>query len=339
MTMRILWIPMAHSADAASSRLRCFRPAGLLASNGIHSDIHNAEVPADPPVADVVIFQKAYGEREIALAERFRAAGTPVVFDLCDNHFLASADHPYTLERAERLHRILAATDVVTCSSPALMEVVRRHHPRCQLVEDPLESAGRTGLPLAVKHKWFSWNGFRPLRVVWFGNAGSEFPRFGLADLLDLIPSLERLAASVPLTLTVVSNSPERFEKGFQRSSLMARYVPWNRESIFRILRQQHVCIIPISANEFTLCKTANRVVTALQSGLAVVAQPIPSYEEFRPFCWIGDVVEGIEAFAADPAQAYRRTREGLRFARRRFDDRLIRDQWQSAIRSALGRA
>jgi glycosyltransferase involved in cell wall biosynthesis len=46
---------------------------------------------------------------------------------------------------------------------------------------------------------------------------------------------------------------------------------------------------------QWTVAKSANRIVEALWAGRFVVAHPIPSYLEFADYAWLGaDLAEGI---------------------------------------------
>lgn len=60
-------------------------------------------------------------------------------------------------------------------------------------------------------------------------------------------------------------------------------------------IKLNDAAIIPVTDNDFTSCKTNNRMVTAFSCGLDVIADPTPSYKEFEQYCFLGDWRRGIE--------------------------------------------
>ena len=80
--------------------------------------------------------------------------------------------------------------------------------------------------------------------------------------------------------------------------TIPVHYVEWSLDRADAVLRLQDVAILPIEPNPFTLAKTINRPATALQNGLGLIADAIPSYEELRPFVWLDDWRGGLEHYA-----------------------------------------
>ena len=64
-----------------------------------------------------------------------------------------------------------------------------------------------------------------------------------------------------------------------------------------QLLRSFDIAVLPISENEITVCKSANRLVTALNAQLAVVADFIPSYLPFSECVAFGDWDRHIERY------------------------------------------
>jgi hypothetical protein len=303
----------------ASARLRAYRPAAALALVGSDSAVHEER---RLPRADVVVFQKTYENRHLRWAARLRRRGVTVILDVCDNHFYNPSGDRRLGRRADRLRRMIDLADLVTVSTPTLARFVEHDH--VVVIDDAVEPPVATpptvdGTPA----------------VVWFGNAGSEALGFGMADLGAIVPSLEVAHRQAPFRLTVVSNSREAFERYVGRSALEASYVDWTLHDSSAVLRPGDVAVLPVTSNPFTEGKTANRVITALQSGLAVVAGNIPSYEEFAPVIKVGEWSTNLAAYLDDADARRRDVTAGQRYIATRFPPDHLTSQWHAAIAGA----
>ena len=87
----IAWKPFSDNPDTASARLRSFLPCRYLKEAGWRCEIFERGNIAS---YELVIFQKAYDEESIMLAESLTDRGVKTVFDLSDNHFYNPDDCP-----------------------------------------------------------------------------------------------------------------------------------------------------------------------------------------------------------------------------------------------------
>jgi hypothetical protein len=314
----IAWKPAAPTPELASARLRCFRPLEYLRAAGWPCELFD---PTQMHRYRAVVFQKAYGDDDLAIAAHLRGLGVRTLFDLCDNHFVGPAD------RADRLRRMLDGVDAVTVATPELAKLVAR--PTC-VIDDALDS---------VEPDW--WSSFRrrlprrrrPLRLVWFGNAGMDDPPFGLIDLARIRPELEQIHRRRPIHLTVISNSKATFDRHLGCVRFPVTYCAWDNRRYQRILRRQDLCLIPISPNPFTMCKTVNRLALALLLGLPAVADAIPSYEELRPFALLGDWTDGLLEYLGNRSRQARDVRRGQAYLRGKYTPRRVVEQWTAVLR------
>jgi len=320
----VRWVA-AGSDRVASARLRAYRPAAALAGAGWDSSVARCRRPVR---ADIVVFQKAYEERHLRMADRLRRRGTLVVLDLCDNHFFhQSTGDPALAARAARLNRMLDIAHILTVSTPELATLV--DHPDVHVIDDALEPTEPTRSPTCGTAS----------RLVWFGNAGSEQEAYGMYDLGTIVPALESLARRIPLHLTVVSNSRESYDRYVGGARISASYEPWSLDCRQRTLASADVALLPVTVNDFTRCKTSNRVVMALQSGLAVVAGRIPSYEEFARCIRFEDWEENVARYLSDGERRTSEVSTGQRYIAERFPaDHLVR-QWAGALTTAPARS
>lgn len=329
---RIGWIPASANPAVASTRLRCSLPCRYLREAGWDTRILDRR---DPYADDLVVFQKIYDERAIELARDLRRRGVLTVFDLCDNHFYNPDGRLELTQRAERLRRMLDIVDAVSVSTEPLHDLMRERTPA--VIADALDE-----FDLDIPERTFGWLWARlrrretALSFVWYGNAGEESPPFGLVHLPTIIPELERLHRTFPLELTVISNSRARYEHAVDSAGFPTRYMEWNYQRFPGLFRRHHVCVIPVKPNPFTNCKTANRVVQSLRLGVPVIADPIPSFEEFAPFILLGKWRQSLDQYAADPALRARHVEAGRQYVEATYTKERVVSEWSSLFERVL---
>lgn len=284
----------------------------------------------------VVVFQKAYDEESFNLARDLKRAGTKTVFDLCDNHFYVHAEDARLTERADRLQRMIDLVDTVTVSTLELKKLIPDR--QATVIDDAVEWP-RDNLILNSYIRWKrrAAQGVNLLRVVWYGNAGDDNPPFGLIDLPKVLPALEALNKQRPVALTVISNSRDAANRYLQGASFTVQYHDWKAWSFPYIFRWQDVCIIPVSINPFTICKTSNRLTLSLLHGVPVVADLVPSYEEFRPFVLFDDWERNILTYAKDHELRRRHLSEGSQYITGNYGPQRVIRQWSSLLNEVLG--
>ncbi len=261
-----------------------------------------------------------------------------IVFDLCDNYLVNPYGRAEQAARQDRLHRMLDLADAVTVSSGALAREVA---PRpAAVVDDALDlPRGAAGWPFrqrvgtAVRRR----RG-RPLRLVWFGTAGSETFSFGMSHLAPVLPALERVHRTQPLELTVISNSRSHFDRHVGRQDFPCRYVDWQGSSFARRLTTHDVCLIPVEPNPFTLCKTSNRVVLSLALGVPVVASPIPSYLELSEWVLFEDWEANVGAYRRDPDLGRRHVDGARAHILSTYTPEHVVGQWSGVLEAVLAR-
>jgi hypothetical protein len=166
-------------------------------------------------------------------------------------------------------------------------------------------------------------------RLVWFGSHGGPSGDHGMGDLETLRPLVESLHGEHPLSLTVISNSAEKFGRLVRPWRLPTHYLEWSPVTFLPALRLHEIAVIPIRDNPFTRCKTNNRLATALAAGLATVASGIPSYLPFASACALDDWSGGLRRYIFDPESRRRAVVAGQDVIRRDWTLPVIADQWR----------
>lgn len=341
---RFAWFATRPDPKMASVRVRMMEPLAALRARGLQVEAY------DPAVGvagyDAVIFCKAFCDEAQRLAREARTAGRAVVFDICDNVFEGKSARGGRGDKPRRVRAMLAAATHVTTSTPVLAAQIRAFTPTTvdiRIIPDALDSAAAAlDGPLSDKERGrlralerFLSGHKDALRCVWFGK--SQGALAGLAHLRPAVEALARFSATHPVTLTVISNARWRYWKAaLGWPPAPSFYMPWSLATSGRALSLHDVAILPVEENGYTAGKSINRAATAIIAGLGVVADPVASYEELRPFIPLGDWQGGLARYlharpATDPRlEAARHHLEG------RYGASAVAGEWARFLNEAV---
>jgi hypothetical protein len=307
--MKFAWWPHTINPAVASYRLRCARIVEQLQCDGFDAGIYR---PGIKP--EILVLSKRYDHSSVEIARKLREDyGTRLVLDLCDNHFYAESASDLWRKRAEALRHAITAVDLVVASTDQLAGVIASET-ACKnivVIGDAVESPYQPGgifrawhllaeMRLLSLHTDMAKDGIpEGHRLVWFGNHGSGNAEGGMSDLSHLQDILECCHQNYPISLTVISNHRAKYQRTMLSWLIPTYYLDWNLATFSRALKWHNVAVIPVTRNPFTLCKTNNRVATALLHGLGVVADSIPSYQPLADYVeldnWEGGIIRLIE--------------------------------------------
>lgn len=259
------------------------------------------------------------------MAFRLKEKGMVTVFDLCDNHFYVPVKTEFFTERAARLQRMVEAVDHVTVSSTEMGKHIRGKD--TIVIDDLIDVPKLRGIDhLRLLMDRLGKDG--TVNIVWYGSAGMEEPRFGMIDLQRMIPALEKVNRERKITLNVISNSRELFDRYLGEVSFKTRYHKWERKNFAYKFKQNSICIIPVNENPFTLCKTNNRVAQSLMLGVPVIADVIPSYEEFSDCILFSNWEENLMRYIQDDELRQEHLKRGRAFIEKDYGRDTILRQW-----------
>lgn len=353
------WHVPSMNERRAGLRYRCLYPMAELSRQGVAAERFQVERSAHythlvldawnlfPSVSDADQVRQL-----LELVQTQRRLGTRIVVDNCDNQFANIPDTAWALA-CEQLRSLARSADTVLCCSQELAGVMQRQCGLAQtptVVEDPIETEiryasdrwWRSLLSPGRKRSW--WRhlthrrrlaaeraaGITPL--VWFGAHGNQFAEGGMLDLLRVVPVLQQLAQGHRLSLTVISNHAGKFEQHFSRLGFPSHYLEWDRVTFLDSLRLHEIALLPMSMNDFTRCKSANRMALSLYHGLNVVADPLPAYRRFAGCSQQDDWLGGLQAYLQDAALRRSHRQSGRDLAWQAFSPARIAQQWRQAL-------
>lgn len=335
------WKPRSLDPRLASARLRCLRPISELRHRGYPVELFD---PRRTDRYSAVVYSKVYDESSCREAERLKGQGVRIVFDLCDNHFYNPRKLAYWRKAQARLRRMLLLAEELVASTPALAEVMKEEVPAekpVTIIGDPIE----TEIENVREPSWRRWLALRQFSslsrrlraaqaegqspLVWFGNHGSLHAEGGMLDLEKIRPLLERIHRRHPISLTIISNSRTKYRRHIRPWAIPTYYLAWHPETFFPALRLHSIAVIPVGLNPFTRCKSNNRLALALNEGLAVVADPVPSYQAFGAACYLDDWEKGLETYITDPHLRARHIARARSIVENEWTVSRIADRWQ----------
>ena len=173
--------------------------------------------------------------------------------------------------------------------------------------------------------------------IIWFGNAGADYGKFGLRDIVDIASHLVRAHARVKFELLVVSNDEDAYRKLIQPLPFPSRYLPWNPATIQAHIKSSDLAIVPNSMDDFAVCKSSNRAVLALSLGIPVVATQTPALEVLQRCVVLDDWENGIVRYLSDPVFVRAHLDTASVLLRKEFSNTVLAERWSQAI--ALARA
>lgn len=346
MNRKVRWVVPELNPRRASLRYRCLYPMEVMQQwgrdIGIYDDAETIDSDStlifDAWMMFPSVSSASTSERLLALAKEAHSRGARVIVDNCDNQFSATSVPEGWDAGLARLTALSTYAHAMVCCSTELARMLRERlgdGPRFVVIDDPIETSIKYPGDNVLK-QWLSpakhkarikalsfglrlrarsiRNGRTPL--VWFGSHGNQFSPGGMLDLLPLRETLESVNERFPISLTIISNHPSKFEQNFRGWGFPVEYMDWDRINFLQLLRQHAISIIPATLNAFTRCKSSNRLTLSVHHGLATVVAPIPSYQAFSDVVriedWQANLLD-LLASAADRREEVRRAQRRIR--------------------------
>ena len=169
-------------------------------------------------------------------------------------------------------------------------------------------------------------------RILWFGNHGAPYARFGIGDLLEIREPLEAIAREFKVELVVVSNRVATYEQQIKPLAIPSRFVEWSAQSLARELAAAAVVVVPNSRDAFSVCKSANRTATALMAGVPVAATSTPALDSLRSCVVLDNFQYGLRLYLTDKARAAADVTQGRLIVEAAFGQAATASAWNRVI-------
>jgi len=164
--------------------------------------------------------------------------------------------------------------------------------------------------------------------ILWFGNYGNSISAFGLASLLKIQKELEQISQEFDVELVVISNNADQYNQLIKPIKINSRYIEWDSSITHKLLRFSSLVVIPNIADDFTLCKSANRTIMALNAGVPVVATATSALRDFSNCVFFDDFLQGMRTYLTDKRRVKRDISQFKKVTRKKFSNQKIKAQW-----------
>lgn len=304
----ICFWPHTRNKNIASYRLRCLSIIERLKKAGLNVDIHK-----ENRIPRTLVLSKRYDLDTINYCLSIkRKFNVKLVLDICDNHFYDKENNEISFNRKLHLTKAIDAVDEVISSSEYLANIIKQETGKVPVViEDVIEKQYKsTNIDIVRNLKDYlsmkkTFNQLDQLnidkanRLIWFGNHGSSNADGGMNDLSKIYNHIEEFKTH-NISITIVSNSMDKYQFLTQRWKINSFYLRWNRFFFSEVLNKHGLSVIPATLNPFTMAKTSNRVTTSLTHGLNVLSDAIPSYEKYKEKIYIGNWEDNLSRLILD---------------------------------------
>ena len=203
-------------------------------------------------------------------------------------------------ERGEEYRSHLAGADAVTCNSEVMRFIVHKKVGRiATVIPDPYEHP-----------EWKpSWGD----GLMWFGH---------WTNLKDL--------ARTGLKATAISNWSSVPSIASVQSLDVPR-VEWSPDAVDAAYKSHALVVIPTGR---AIAKSANRLIESVRAGKFVVCEPLPAYEGFAEWMWVGDIKQGVEWALSHKSECLERVRMCQHYIQKKFSPNRIGAMWQTVLSS-----
>jgi hypothetical protein len=196
--------------------------------------------------------------------------------------------------RGEEYRRHVAKANAVTCNSDMMRFLI---HKKCDRIATVIPDPYE-------REEWApSWGE----GLLWFGH------QVNVKDLVRVMPRLTD-------TVTALTHDTDK-----------VAFTEWSQPAMDEHLRSCSMVIIPTGRGAH---KSANRMIESVRAGKFVVAEPLPAYEEFSRWMWVGDLAEGVKWAKQNRSECLIRVRECQRWIRERFNPQRIGRLWLKVLNS-----
>lgn len=164
--------------------------------------------------------------------------------------------------------------------------------------------------------------------VLWFGNHGAKYGKFGMLNILKLSEVLEELYKELKFKLLVVSNNYQKYLDNIAVLNISSSYLEWHPTQIYDYISASDVVIIPNSKTNFSICKSANRAVLALSLNVPVVATKTPALELFESCIIFDDWEYGLRSYLSNKSIAREHVQKAQAVIQENYSGPIIAHQW-----------
>lgn len=217
------------------------------------------------------------------------------VYDVCDDYFQHKTHGDFYRE-------MCAKAMAVTCNSDVM---------RFRIFQE----TGRVATVIPDPYEHEEWEPSWGDGLLWFGHPTN------LPDFQRAIRKLD----GIKVPLGCISKHEDYMSDDVKRL-----IIPWSPTAVDKGFKSCAVVILPTGISP---AKSANRLIESVRAGKFVVAEPLPAYEEFRDWMWVGDIREGVEWALKNEKTCLSRVKDCQRYVKKHFSPEKIGAMWLKVVK------
>ena len=288
--MRIIFIVGSpQSLTAAGVRIRYKRLQPFFHDKQLSTSIIPIKDISERDIqeSDVVIISKVFSSDSLYIIALCRSLGVKVGIDLFDDYF---SDHRLSVFRKLRdwLELASKAADFLICSTKRMKHVASQFiQPELVHIindtKDPKVTFSETKTLLDQKSNYISH--YKSLNILWFGIGDNPYFNVGINDLSSYSNALFRInKLTSSINFTILTNERALSSTNLAKISrlpIKPKLETWSDFKEIEYLKNTHLAFMPVSHQNFSIAKSANRCLTALTYGCQVLSNGYGLYSDF----------------------------------------------------------
>ena len=165
-----------------------------------------------------------------------------------------------------------------------------------------------------------------PIKVSWFGmSTNFDTLLFGINQIVE---------SNISCELSVISSYLELLQKNIttiNKTKITLRLIEWT-EKMDKDVVNSDVVIIPYLDDPKRKVKSSNRIIDAINLGKFVVMSDVHQFKEFKEFCYMGHIGEGLKWVQNNRQSAKEMVLKGQNYVDKQYSKEKITKLWRDII-------
>ena len=165
-----------------------------------------------------------------------------------------------------------------------------------------------------------------PIKVSWFGMyTNFDTLLFGINQIVE---------SNIACELSVISSKLRFLQKDMatiNKTKISIKLIEWT-EAMDKEIVKSDVVIIPLLDDAWRKVKSSNRIIDAINLGKFVVMSDVNQFKEFKEFCYMGHIGEGLKWVQNNRQSAKEIVLKGQNYVEKKYSKEKITRLWKNVI-------
>ena len=267
----------------------------------------------------LIIINKAFHDNVVNLARSAKELNIKVISIFDDMSF----DYSNTIfvNRLETNLALAKLSDVIVVKTKKAASVLYDNIGfKAKIVQDPIRFP--TSKPLS-KIRY-------PLEVSWFGmHTNHDTLKATLDEMINL---------NQDVNLKIITNHLDDIKKMLSKTdykTIKINFIEWTF-SMYEEVINTDIVILPYPNDKTRDVKSSNRIVDSLNLGRCVVISDAKQFEEFRNYCFFGNISNGLQFVLENNDIAIEKTIKGQKYVKENYSLEAVSKLWKKIIENII---